>query len=632
MMGSLIFDKNIDALHKRYRDIAALMHKSEADIVMIEEETDITPYIADVDGKMILAVQKGERTYRLDSLYDGNAMLDLWFKGLKEDWDLNSKLFMYGLGNGMFVRKFLQTARKDCKVIVHEPSFKIFKTVLENFDISDILTDPRVSLVFWPVYIGNVVKTAYEEIVEYTDVESLAGSNHPNYVQLFPKDFDLYVDGIERVKAFVSANQTVNDNFGAYFCKNVFSNMSLIQDSYDIVKLAELMPDDVTALVVASGPSLDKNIKEIAKAKRRSLIVSADSALKALSLAGITPDITAILDGKKDERYLSQEDSRKVPIVCTPRGGTEFLHLHTGMKFFTNDYSDHIDGYLKSIGHGLIKLDSGGSVANGCFAIAKFLRCKKIILVGQDLAYTGDKTHSAVTVRGAWNTPVEELEHVVMDVDIWGNPIRSSREFQLYKEWFESRIKADESLEVIDATEGGIKIEGTRIKPLSEAIEEYCTKEFDFSKIIEQAQPLFDEDTKEKYKQFVRKVPGQLKELRGIVRSTMSDYAALRRLVQKNDYHNSQAKRLYENCGKQTKRIENSPVIEYVHVQLQGKSTELLKKVNKLEKDEKQELLTVCDIGEQYLKDMDTAISELEPYMDIIRHDFGEGEGHASDK
>ena len=96
----------------------------------------------------------------------------------------------------------------------------------------------------------------------------------------------------------------------------------------------------------------------------------------------------------------------------------------------------------------------------------------------------------------------------------------------------------------------------------------------------------------------------------------------MRRMVQKNDYHNSKMKTLFHNCEKRTKDIENSPVIEYVQTQLKEKSTELLDKVNKLEKDEKQELLTVCDLGEQHLKDMDQAVEELLAYMDIIKRDF----------
>ena len=621
-MSDTIYSKNIEAMRQRFSDVIEFIEKPIDDIALMDEERDIVADVTDVDGKKVLVVQKGDRLYRLDSLYDSERMLELWFKGLKEKWDLDARLYMYGLGNGMFVRKFLKKARKDCLVVVHEPSYKIFKTVLENYDMTDIFTDVRVRFVFWPICMDKGVKLTYQTIMTYTDIYTLAGSAHLNYPDLFPKDYTDYVYGVERAREVVSANQQVNMFFGEYFARNVFSNMHLLEDSYDIVKFAEQMPDDITAIVVAAGPSLDKNIKELHRAQGRCLIVSTDTALKPLALEGITPDITAIMDSKKDKRYLSEPESRKVPIVCTPRGGTEFLHLHTGKKFFINDFCDHIGEFMKSNGHELIRLDTGGSVANACFAIAEFFGCKKIILVGQDLAYTGDKTHSAVTVRGEKNTPVEELEHVEMDIDIYGNPIRSSREFKLYKEWFEQEIRAHKDYEVIDATEGGIRIEGSKLMTLKDAIDEYCTKEFDFSKLTDHAERIFDDELKEKYRQFVMRVPEQLIEIRRLIRASIADYSAMRRMVQKGDYHNSKMRTLFDNCAKRTQDIENSPVIEYVQTQLKEKSTELLDKVNKLESDERQELLTVCDLGEQYLKDMDQAVTELEPFMDIIRSDF----------
>ena len=209
-----------------------------------------------------------------------------------------------------------------------------------------------------------------------------------------------------------------------------------------------------------------------------------------------------------------------------------------------------------------------------------------------------------------------------MDVDINGDPIRSSREFKLYKEWFEQQIRLDNNLEVVDATEGGIRIEGTRLMTLKDAIDEYCTVDFDFSGIIKQAQPIFDDKLKKKYREFVKRVPDQLMDIRRLIRASVSNYSSMRKMVQKNDYHNSKMKTLFHNCEKRTKDIENSPVIEYVQTQLKEKSTELLDKINKLESDERQELLTVCDLGEQHLKDMDQAVEELLPYMDIIKRDF----------
>ncbi len=620
-MPDTIYSRNIEAMRSRFADVIEFMEKTSEDIPMIEEDSDISVNVTDIYGKKVLVVQKGEKLFRLDSLYDSNRMLDLWFSGLKEEWYLNARLYMYGLGNGMFVREFLKRARKDCLVVVHEPSYKIFRTVLENFDLTDIFTDLRVRFVFWPLYMDRGVKVTYQGIMTYTDMYSLAGSAHLNYPDIFIRDYTDYVNGVDRAREVVSANQQVNDFFGQYFARNVFSNMHLLEDSYDIVKLARQMPEDIPAIVVAAGPSLDNNIRELHKAQGKCLIVSTDTALKPLALEGITPDITAIMDSKKDERYLSEEESRKVPIVCTPRGGTEFLHLHSGKKFFINDFCEHIGDFMKENGHELIRLDTGGSVANACFAIAQLFGSRKIILVGQDLAYTGDKTHSAVTVRGEKKTAVEDLEHVEMDVDIYGNPIRSSREFKLYKEWFEQQIRADKDLEVIDATEGGIRIEGTRLMTLKDAIDEYCTKEFHFSNLADNAELIFDDRLKEKYRKFVSRVPGQLLEIRRLIRASISDYSAMRRMVQNNDYHNSKMKILFKNCEKRTKEIENSPVIEYIQTQLKGKSTELLDKVNKLENEERQELLTVCELGEQHLKDMDEAISELIPYLDVIKKD-----------
>ena len=624
-MPDNIYSRNIEAMRSRFADVIEFM-EAPSDKHLSDEDREISVDVTDVDGKKVLVAQKDGKVFRLDSLYESERMLELWFKGLKEEWDLNARLYMYGLGNGMFVREFLKRARKDCLVVVHEPSYKIFKTVLENFDLTDIFTDLRVRFVFWPLCIDKGVKLTYQGIMTYTDLTSLAGSAHLNYPDLFMQDYLDYLEGVDRAREVVSANQQVNDFFGEYFSRNVFSNMHLLEDSYDIVKLAKQMPENIPAIVVAAGPSLDKNIKELHRAVGKCLIVSTDTALKPLAFEGIKPDITAIMDSKKDERYLSEPESRKVPIVCTPRGGTEFLHLHTGRKFFINDYCDHIASFMKDNGHELLRLDTGGSVANSCFAVAMLLGSRRIILVGQDLAYTGDKTHSAVTVRGAKYTPVDELEHVEMGVDIYGNPIRTSREFKLYKEWFEQQIRANKDLEVIDATEGGIRIEGTKLMTLKDAIDEYCREEFDFSRITDHAERIFDDDLKEKYREYVRRVPDELMNIRRLIRASISDYSSMRHMVQKNDYHNSKMRTLFNNCEKRTRDIENSPVIEYIQTQLKGKSTELLDKVNKLESNERQELLTVCDLGEQHLRDMDQAVTELEPYMDIIRRDFGKEE------
>lgn len=622
-MPDTFFDRNTEALAKRFPDIAAYMKTPPQGAGKTGEDADITAGVTDVAQKTVLYANKGDKTYRLDSLYDPADMLSLWFRGLGEEWQLNNKLFMFGFGNGLYARKFLSSARPDCVMYIHEPSYTIFKTVLENFDISDIIADPRIRLVFWPLYAGRTIMSYYQDVMDYTDIYSYKGSLYLNYPELFPAASADYAAGLLRARDFAGANQMVTGRFGGYYIRNTFNNLTFLRESMDILKLAQQMPEDIPAIVVAAGPSLDKNIKEIQRAKGKCIIISTDTALKPLSLAGIVPDIAAIMDGKKDARYMSEEDSRKVPLVCTPRCGTDFLHLHTGLKFFTDDFCNHINEFMKTAGCRLYKLGSGGSVANVCFSLARLLHCRTIIMMGQDLAYTGDKTHSEVTVRGSVRTEIEDLEHVVMDTDIYGNPVRSSQEFRLYREWFEKQIAENPELTVIDATEGGVRIAGSILMTAREAIEKYCTRGFDFEKIVSEARPLFDDEIKQKYDEYIKAVPGQMEELRRMIRQTVADYRSMRRLVKSDDYHGSRMRKLYDSCQRQTKKIEASPVIEYVHNQLQDKTMELLDNVNKLEKDEKQELLAVCDMGEKYLEDMDEAITQLEPYMDIIKREFG---------
>ncbi len=618
------FEKNMHSLRERYPDVAKYLESDVSVNSSFPEEEGLAVGVNEVGNKLVLCAQKEEISYRLDSLYDSNALLDIWYNSFAEEWNFGAKLLMYGLGNGMYARYFLKSARKDCTIVVHEPSEKIFRVTLEYFDISDLLSDKRLRLVFWPLYRDHKeIKFFYEDIIEYKDLGSIKMAIYANYPRLFGTDCGTYLAEIDKSGEFAYANQVVHDRFGEDYNRNFFANLKFIPDSLSYDDLIRKMPEDIPAIVVAAGPSLDKNINELKAAKGKCLLISTDTALKPLALAGIEPDLSAIMDGKKDARYLSEDSSKRIPMFCTPRSGDTFMNLHTGVKFFTNYFCNHIKKFMDEEGCFFEALSTGGSVANSCFGLAESLKCRRIILVGQDLAYTGDKTHSTVTVRGEKATAVEDLEHVVMGTDINGDPIRTSKEFALYKGWFEDEIKRHPGLSVIDATEGGIRIEGTTLMTLKEAIEKECTKEFDFGEILSGVGKLLPGDKKDRFVTYIAKIPGQLGELKRLINVSLSDYASMRRLVLNGNYHSSEFKRLFKESDDISKRIENSPVIEYVHNQLQGRVSDMLDKVNKIEKDERSELLSVCDLGEKYLNDMLDAISELEPYVKTMKTDFG---------
>lgn len=616
-----IYDRNISALKEKYPEIVQFLNnESILESEICSEKIDV--FVQNIDGKSVLAAQKANKVYQLDSLYNESDILNTWYKGLNEDWALDSKLVMFGFGNGSFARKFLESSRKDCRIIVHEPSVSIFIETLKHFDVSDILRSDRLTFVWKPCIDMVRIQKYYEDILNYTDIIAMSTCFHVNYPRLFTEECQDFITMLQGVTEFYLADQTVYERFGHDYNKNMFSNLSFMGDSYSLIKLARMMPHHVPAIIVAAGPSLDKNIHELKKAQGKCLIIATDTALRPLEHAGIRPDIAVIADGKKDKKYISGPEAKKVPLVCTLHSGTEFLHLHEGMKFFADDFCNHINNYCKKIGCDIMKLGSGGSVANDCFSLAMIFDCRHIILVGQDLAYTDDKTHSVDTVRGEQKTEVEDLEHVIWCEDIYGNKVRSSSEFKLYREWFEDTIRRHPALRVIDATEGGARIAGTELMSLQEAINRECTQEFDFSLIIKNAEPFFNDEQRMDFNRFVCNIPNEIKHIERIVKEAHSDYIAMRKMVEAGNYKTSRFKSLYEKCNRASEHIEELDVFEYIHNQLQNKNTELLSVVNKLEKNEQEELLTACRLGEKYLQDIEEAICELDEYIDIIKKDF----------
>ena len=53
--------------------------------------------------------------------------------------------------------------------------------------------------------------------------------------------------------------------------------------------------------------------------------------------------------------------------------------------------------------------------------------------------------------------------------------------------------EAEGKMEVINATEAGAKIEGTKIMTLQEAVDTYCQKEYSVANIFEEVEPIFSE-------------------------------------------------------------------------------------------------------------------------------------------
>ena len=116
--------------------------------------------------------------------------------------------------------------------------------------------------------------------------------------------FDLYQEKfLSRAVSSGQKNKFENtraaSKFGQQWARNILINLPNCSYGYN---LHEIMPSkNEIAIVVASGPSLDKNIDFLAQIQDKVVIVTALRSVPVLQAAGIKPDIVVQLDAETDE-------------------------------------------------------------------------------------------------------------------------------------------------------------------------------------------------------------------------------------------------------------------------------------------------------------------------------------------
>ena len=160
------------------------------------------------------------------------------------------------------------------------------------------------------------------------------------------------------------------------------------------------------AIIVSAGPSLNKNIEELKKAKNKAFIIAVDTAMKPLLRNGIIPDMYAIIDGTKPLELVAVEESRNIPLLSEVRAAHAVMDYHKGKKFFFREFTPYFDRMYEMNHKEWAAMDVGGSVATAAFSLACYLGLGTVIMVGQDLALTGNKTHA----DGTFKEKMEELD------------------------------------------------------------------------------------------------------------------------------------------------------------------------------------------------------------------------------
>ena len=253
-------------------------------------------------------------------------------------------------------------------------------------------------------------------------------------------------------------------------------------------------------VIASPGPSLSKNVQLLPGLRGRALLLSGTHTVSVLERAGATPELVMMADPGDLLRHLEHFDPSApeafvVGATCRP----ENFGL-PARRFFTFASNGALDEWLFRSLDEEAQLSTGGSVSCSALAFALALECDPIVLVGQDLAFEGERFYAegcldadarvvrdgagafeVTKPRATWDGGVDRPDGsrrfarprpVVELPGYHGGTVPSSPAFEAFRTWFGAVATAQRGrVRIWNCTEGGASIPGMEQLPLAEAIE-----------------------------------------------------------------------------------------------------------------------------------------------------------------
>ncbi len=568
-----IFDKNLEILQSRMPALAEACRN-------YTDQPDKAAVEASALNEQIICIQREKRIWYLNSRYKAQWAAEQWVNAYK-DAHYKGIFVLLGLSNGMYARELLSVLGDENIVILYEPDAQIFQTVAEQIDISDILSDKRLT-----IFVENMNMNSFRNYFEINcpweliDLVQILLS--PGYERLYMQQLQKFIDDCRKVIKMISAVQNTLRDTGEEICDNIVSNIWALLKGSSINNLKKsfienkVEMDKVPAIIIAAGPSLDKNVDVLKQAKGNAVLIAVDSAIRKLLQHDILPDMLITVDSHKPVSLFADERIEEIPLVACGQSLSTAVQLHRGkmIAFSGDEFSlktyyilkRHVDG-----------LQTGGSVANNAYSLAEYLGFKNIILVGQDLAFTGDRKHASnVYKEKALNEELDEDITYVEGQD--GETLMTYHNFKMYKEWFEGRIEDNPQINVINATEGGAKIYGAKQMSLQEAVDQYCQTPFD-TNVIEMAENLYTEEELENVYQYICSMQERCLELEKKFEQEIQQYEKMAKLLEAGETNNLSFDQLRRDIEKDSALNEQEPIMGLLTMYARDEENEILSQI-----------------------------------------------------
>lgn len=443
------------------------------------------------DEFVIEKAQNGELTCEINShciysTYNPRMQILRYVNGKNQEVRSKGVIFVLGFALGYLIEEIMPRLKEKQVIVVIDKDYRYFKASISFKDYTDIIRSKKVEFITKfddDTFMASLER--YRQLIEFKGMTIL------RLEALYDKDRDFYKHIESKILEYartLSVAILTNMYQVNKFTANALSNIPHYVRGTPINEFKDKFYD-IPAIVVSGGPSLNKNIDQIKEAEGKAVIIALGTTLKPLLSHGIHPDFVVAIDPSNPQikYFAGVKPPPDTPLLTSNEFYRKILDEYWHNPVVVTRVPDKFSNFLdETVGRDVDPIPFGMTVAHTAFNFADYIGANPIIVVGQDLGFPMDAQFDHVDgAATARKVQIKEGDaRYIWIEDIYGKPLPTHRNMVAYKVLFENYIsqiklrdKGKRDRIFVDATEGGAKIEGTKIMTFKEALDRYMKEE-----------------------------------------------------------------------------------------------------------------------------------------------------------
>ncbi len=515
MASRAVFEKNLAAIKKRSIDLVD-------DLAAVSTE-GVVEEVGPRGAKVLV-----DHGVRLGSAYDpvreGEQIAE---RMAEEPADL---MVAVGFGMGTQFAPYLE--KNPSTLIIYEPSLARLKAALERVSVTELIAGHK-DLFFAsdPVSLTRLLSARYSPGLR------MRVFPHPAVLRLDQEAVSSAVKATRDAKDVIDVQKLTSIEMLMPWAWVTARNGQRIASRPQLGLLHEHFRDK-PAVVVAAGPSLDKQLPLLRELQDRVVIIGIGQTARALREAGIEPHLTHILESRDVSHQLTDcGDTTDMIVAPSADADPAIFDVPSRAQFTVTGAGGALGIWIaRAMGEKFFPI-GGGTVAQGAVGMARLLGCNPIALIGQDLAFTNGRRYGkgtsydfvAVEMKedgqcrfDGINAKADILKEKAPDpenggmadqrvvwVDGWeeGEKVPTWRAYASFLEQYREVGLHFQShgVSLINCTEGGARIPEVEHRTFQSFADEFATERIDARRHILEVHDAFEPWTLEDFRPVIEK-------------------------------------------------------------------------------------------------------------------------------